>query len=118
MLKQLNFFYSQPSTLRKEALAKFYPSATFGLSVMIRPVAPTGSSTFYTYQSASKHGRRTFPNGAMRELVSTGNFGQKRLKGSYSESIFQQQFGEYHSDDGCCSIYFDSSTIVKLSGSL
>ena len=33
-----------------------------------------------------------------------------------SESIFQQQFGEYHGYDGCYSIYFGSSTIVKLSG--
>ena len=51
----------------------------------------------------------------------TGNFGQKRLLGSIvvtrldSESTFQQQFGEYHGDDGCYSIYFDSSTIVRLS---
>ena len=51
-----------------------------------------------------------------------GNFGQERLCGSFavtrsdSESIFQQQFGEYHGYDGCYSIYFDSSTIVRLSG--
>ena len=32
---------------------------------------------------------------------------------SDSESIFQQQFGEYHGHDGCYSIYFD-----RLSGSL
>ena len=32
------------------------------------------------------------------------------------KSIFQQQFGEYHEYDGCYSIYFDSSTIVRLSG--
>ena len=37
---------------------------------------------------------------------------------SYSESIFQLQFGEYHGDDGCYLIYFDSSTIVRLSGLL
>ena len=53
-----------------------------------------------------------------------GNFGQERLWGSFavtrsdSESIFQQQFGEYHGYDGCYSIYFDSSTIVRLSGLL
>ena len=33
---------------------------------------------------------------------------------SDSESIFQQQFGECHGYDGCCSTYFDSSTIVRL----
>ena len=32
-----------------------------------------------------------------------------------SESDFQQQFGEYYGDDGCHSIYFDSSPIVRLS---
>ena len=54
----------------------------------------------------------------------TGNFGQERLWGrivvtrSDGESIFQQQFGEYHGDDGCYSIYFDNSTIVRLSGLL
>ena len=37
---------------------------------------------------------------------------------SDSESIFQQQFGEYHGDDDCYSIYVDSSTIVRLSGLL
>ena len=30
MLKQPNFFHSQPSTLPKDALAKFYRSTTFG----------------------------------------------------------------------------------------
>ena len=49
MLKQPNFFYSQSSTLLKEALSKFYLSTTFGLSVMISSVAPKRSSTSYTY---------------------------------------------------------------------
>ena len=54
----------------------------------------------------------------------TGNVGHKRLRGSFavtrsdSESIFQQQFGEDHGYEGCYSIYFDSSTIIRLSGSL
>ena len=54
----------------------------------------------------------------------TGNFGQERLWGSSvvtrldSESIFQQQFGLCLGDDGCYLIYFDSSTIVRLSGLL
>ena len=47
MLKKANFFYSQPCTLPKEALAKFYLSTTFGLSFMMMPVAPTQLSTFY-----------------------------------------------------------------------
>ena len=34
------------------------------------------------------------------------------------ESIFQQQFCEYHGYDGCYLIYFSSSTIVRLSGLL
>ena len=43
-----------------------------------------------------------------------GNFGQEQLRGSFavtrsdSESIFQQQFGEYYEYDGCYAIYFDS----------
>ena len=46
MLKQPHFFHSQPSTLPKEALVKFYLSMTFSLSFMISSVAPTRSSTF------------------------------------------------------------------------
>ena len=49
MLKQQNLFYNQPSTLPKEALAKFYLSTTFGLIFMIRSVAPTRSANFYGY---------------------------------------------------------------------
>ena len=49
MLKQPNFFYSQPSTRPKETLAKFYLSMTFGISVMISSVAPTRSLTSYSY---------------------------------------------------------------------
>ena len=41
MLKQPNLFYSQPSTLPKDAHAKFYLSTNFGLSFMISSVAPT-----------------------------------------------------------------------------
>ena len=53
-----------------------------------------------------------------------GNFGQEWLWGSFavtrsdSESIFQQQYGEYHGYGGCYSIYFDRNTIVRLSGFL
>ena len=43
MLKQPNFVYSHLSTLPKEALAKFYLSATFGLSFIISSVAPAKS---------------------------------------------------------------------------
>ena len=49
ILKQPNFFYSQPSTLPKEAPAKFYLSTTFGSSFMISAIAPIRSSTSYTY---------------------------------------------------------------------
>ena len=49
MLKQPNFFHSQPSTLPKKAFAKFYLSTTFGSSFMIPSVAPTRLSTFYAY---------------------------------------------------------------------
>ena len=37
-IKQPNFFYSQLSTLPKEALAKFYLSTTLGLSFMTSSV--------------------------------------------------------------------------------
>ena len=47
MLKQPNFFHSQPLTLPKEAFARFYLSKTFSLSFVISSVAPTQSSTFY-----------------------------------------------------------------------
>ena len=49
ILKQPNFFHSQPSTLPKDAPVKFYRSKAFGLSVMISSVAPTRLSTFYAY---------------------------------------------------------------------
>ena len=39
MIKQPNFFHIKPSTLPKEALAKFYLPTTFGLSLMISSVA-------------------------------------------------------------------------------
>ena len=79
-----------------------------------RPVVGLG-------QSASKHGRRIFPHSTMRGLVCNGQLGQKWLWGSFAvtrsdtESIFQQQFGEYNGDDGSNSIYFESGTIVRLS---
>ena len=47
VLKQPNFFYSQPSALPKEALATFYLSMVFGLRFMICCVAPTRSLTSY-----------------------------------------------------------------------
>ena len=57
MLKQPNFFHSQPSTLPKDAPAKFYLSTAFGLSFMINSVAPTRASTSYAY-SFTKIGNR------------------------------------------------------------
>ena len=57
-LKQPNFFCSRPSVLPKDAPAKFYLSATFGLSFMISSVATTRSSTFYAYL-ITKIGNRT-----------------------------------------------------------
>ena len=70
-----------------------------------------------SHQSFLKHGRRTFV-ARWKNWYAAGNFGQKRLRSSFavirsdSESIFQQQFSEYHGYDGCYSIYFDSSTQV------
>ena len=40
---------SLQSVLSKDSPAKFHLSATFGLSFMIKSVAPTRSSTFYVY---------------------------------------------------------------------
>ena len=64
MLKQPNFFHSQPSTLPTEAPAKFYLSTTVGLSSMISSVAPTGSSTFYAYL-ITKIGNRNLNNSSV-----------------------------------------------------
>ena len=58
MLKQPNFFYSQPFTLSEEALAKFYLSTTFGLSFIISSVGSTRSSAFYAY-SVTKVGNHS-----------------------------------------------------------
>ena len=49
MIKQQNLFYSQPSTVPKDAPATFYLSACFGFIFMIPFVAPTRSLTFYAY---------------------------------------------------------------------
>ena len=49
MLKQPNFFDSQPPTLPKDAPATFQLSKTFGLSFVIRSVARTRSSTSSAY---------------------------------------------------------------------
>ena len=49
MLRNPNFFHSEPSVLSKDAPAKFHLSATFGLSFMISSVASTCSPTFYIY---------------------------------------------------------------------
>ena len=65
--------------------------------------------------SASNHGRRTFLYSAMRELVCNGQLwarGSSEVRRSGSESIFQQQFGEYHGDDG--SIQYILATAQSL----
>ena len=60
MLKQPNFFYSQPFTLLKGTPPKFNLSTTFGLSFMISYVAHTQSSTF-TYILSIKQGSLLSP---------------------------------------------------------
>ena len=57
MIKQPNFFYSQPSTLPEDSHEKFYLSSAFDLFFRISFVAPTRLSTFYTYL-ISKIGNR------------------------------------------------------------
>ena len=47
ILKQPNFFHSQPSTLSKEALCKVLPFGDLWFIFMISSVAPTRSSTSY-----------------------------------------------------------------------
>ena len=49
MLKQPNVFYSQPSTVQKEALAMFYISTPFIFSFMVSSTPPTRSLTSYAY---------------------------------------------------------------------
>ena len=51
----------------------------------------------------------------MRELVCNWQLwarGSIVVTRSDISSIFQEQFGEYHGNDGCYSIYCDSSTII------
>ena len=69
MLKQPNLFQSWPSTLPKDAPAKFYLSTTFGLRLMISSVAPTRLSTFYAYL-ITKIGNRNLKNATL-EFFST-----------------------------------------------
>ena len=49
IVKQQNFFHSQPSTLANQALTKLYISTIFSLSFMISSVAPARSSTSHGY---------------------------------------------------------------------
>ena len=49
MLKQPDFFHSQPSTLSIDVHAKLYLSTTSGLRVTISSVAISRSSIFYAY---------------------------------------------------------------------
>ena len=53
MMKQPNFFHGQPSTLPKDAPAKFYLSTSFGLNFMVSSVAPTDRRLF-THISSPK----------------------------------------------------------------
>ena len=93
-------------------------------SIPTKHSPPQRRFILYPIQSASKQGRRTFLKSAIRELVHNGQLWARGLSGSfvvtrsYNKSIFQQQFGESRGDDGCYSIYFDSSTIVRLPGLL
>ena len=63
MLKQPNFFYNQPSIL-----PKFDLSTTFGLSFMIRSVAPIQSSTFYAHL-ITKIGNRNLKLGLIASTI-------------------------------------------------
>ena len=62
MLMQPSFFYSKPSILPKQALAKFYLSTTFGLSFILSSVTPTRSLTSYAYL-ITKIGNRNYKPG-------------------------------------------------------
>ena len=70
MLKQPNFFYSQPSTLLKDAPAKFYLSTSFGLSFMTSFVALTRSLTSYAH-SVTKIGNRDLKHSFQRIFAKT-----------------------------------------------
>ena len=65
MLKQPNFFHSQPSTLPKDAPAKFYLSTTFGLS-FVSSVASTRSSYSYAYLTTKIGNRNLNVNRPLR----------------------------------------------------
>ena len=75
-------------------------------------------------QSALKHGRRTFLYSAMGDGMQWATLGKSsseaasQLQGRIARAFFQQQFGEYHGYDGCYSVYFGTSKIVRLSGLL
>ena len=51
-------------------------------------------------------------------LGKSGSEASSQLQGRIARAFSSKQFGEYHGYDGCYSIYFDSSTIVRLSGLL
>ena len=82
MLKQANFFYSQPSTLPKEAHAKLYLSTTFGLSFTISSVAPTQSSTSNAYL-ITKIGTVTLKININYQKAQIKVFGSLKLKLSF-----------------------------------
>ena len=49
-------------------------------------------------------------------LDKSGSEAASQLQGRIARAFSSKQFGEYHGDDGCYLIHFDSSTIVRLSG--
>ena len=73
MLKELNFFHSQPSTHPKS-----YLSMTFGLRFMIRSVAPTRLLTFCEYL-ITKIGNHNLESHYM-ELLALGIFFKSNRK--------------------------------------
>ena len=55
------------------------------------------------------------------QLVTLGKSGSEaasQLQGRIARAFSSKQFGEYHGYEGCYSIYFVSSRIVRLSGLL
>ena len=73
----------------------------------------SGAGVKNALKRGAKRARKTILKRGTQRLMK----GKGRTR-SHSESIFQQQFGKYHGDDDCYSIYFDSSRTVGLSGLL
>ena len=90
----------------------FMPWWTWQLRLFSR-MTPERFKTRAAHFPIESDGRTGMQRGT---LGKSGSEASSQLQGRIARAFFSNSFGKYHGYDGCNSIYFDSSTIVRLSG--